>query len=103
METLRNCIMNGRLTGYATRQFNDPIVRELRLKTNEAHNLHMPEKQLSPDQLFAHYLKIWCTHGFPTLGDDCGRGCDGMTLQVTTRVGYVKNPIGTAQNISNSR
>jgi ADP-ribosylglycohydrolase len=99
MDTLRECISNNRLADYSKIQFNDPPVRELRLKTDESHKLHTSEKNLSPEKLFGHRLKIWCTDGFPAIGDDCGKGVEGMILQTTTRVGYVRNPIGTAQNI----
>lgn len=99
MDTLRECIANNRLSGYSKIQFNDPPVKELRLKTDESHRIHTSEKNLSPEKLFAHRLKIWCTDGFPALGDDCGKGVEGMILQVATRDGYVRNPIGTAQNI----
>lgn len=99
MNTLRECIANNRLVGYSRIQFNDPVVKELRLKTDESHKLHIPEKNLSAEKLFGHRLKIWCTDGFPDIGDNCGKGVEGMILQTTTRVGYVRNPIGTAQNI----
>ncbi len=99
MDTLRECIANNRLVGYSKIQFNDLPVRELRLKTDESHRIHTSDKQLSPEKLFGHRLKIWCTDGFPALGDDCGKSVEGMILQVATRFGYVRNPIGTAQNI----
>jgi len=99
MDTLRECISNNRIAGYSKIRFNDPIVKELRLKTDESHKLHTTEKQLSPEKLFGHRLKIWCTDGFPNLGDDCGKGVEGMILQITTRQGFARNPIGIAQNI----
>lgn len=99
METLRECVSNNRIEGYSRNRFDDPPVRELRLKTDESHKLYLAENKLSPEKLLAHRLKVWCAEGFTTLDDTCGKGAEGMLLQTTTREGYVRNPIGVANNV----
>lgn len=103
IETLKDSIKNNRLENYAKRQFNDPIVGELRLKTDTTHRVSNASKNLSPEFLFADKLKFWVIEGFPALGDDIGKGCEGMTHQIATRHGFVKNPVGIARNIWSRR
>jgi ADP-ribosylglycohydrolase len=103
IETLKESINNDRLTDYSKRQFNDPVVGELRLKTDTTHRVSNASKKLSPEVLFADKLKFWVIEGFPSLGDDIGKGCEGMTHQIATRHGYVKNPVGIARNIWSRR
>jgi len=103
IETLKDSIKHNRLENYAKRQFNDPIVNELRLKTDTTHRVSNSSRNLSPEILFADKLKFWVIEGFPGLGDDIGKGCEGMTHQIATRHGYVKNPVGIARNIWSRR
>lgn len=103
IDTLKESMRNGRLENYSKRQFNDPIVGELRLKTDTTHRVSNASKNLSPEILYADKLKYWVIEGFPELGDDVGKGCEGMTHQIATRHGYVKNPVGIARNIWSRR
>jgi len=99
LDTLKDCSSNGRLNNYSKQIFNDPSVKELRLKTDSSNRVHKPVSQLSPEQLFAYKLKYWVTEGFPAIGDDVGKGCESLVHQISTRAGFIKNPIGIAQNI----
>ena len=99
MDTLRECMANNRLQGYPNRRFVDPEVNDLRLKTDAGNRIHMPVKDLPPENLFAYKLKFWVTEGFPAVGDDAGKGCESIVYQTATRVGFIKNPVGIARNI----
>ena len=103
LDTLKDCSSNGRLNNYSKKLFNDPVVNELRLKTDTSNRVHKPIEQLSPEQLFAYKLKYWVNEGFPTVGDDIGKGCESLVHQISTRYGFVKNPIGIARNIWQKR
>ena len=99
LDTLKECLASGRLNGYASKRFNDPPVNNLRLKTDQSHRIHMPAGQLPPENLFAYKLKHWVLEGFPAVGDDIGKGCESIVHQISTRMGFVRNPIGIARNI----
>ena len=47
--------------------------------------------------------KYWVNEGFPAVGDDIGKGCESLVHQISTRYGFVKNPIGIARNIWQKR
>ena len=98
-DVLAECMANNRFKNYDKRQFLDPVVRDLRLKSDNSTRLHMPANELSPEVLFAYKLKRWVLEGFPALGDEVGKGCNGTVLNIVDRWCYVKNPVGTASNI----
>lgn len=102
MDTLKECISKHKLEGFEHKTFDDPVVKSLRLTTN-SDNKYYPAKSLEPTNLFAYKLKYWATEGFQALGDTMGKGCEQIVYQITTRSGYISNPIGISRNIWNKR
>lgn len=102
MDTLRECISGKKLNNYSNRKFKDEDIHSLRLHT-DSNNRHFESKSLAPINLFAYRLKQWATEGFRDLGDTMGKGCEQIVFQMTTRQGYIKNPIGISKNIWRTR
>lgn len=97
METLKECLENGRIDNFEYAKFVDPEIKALRLKAEQSNKAYKSVNLLRPDKLFAYKLRQWITDGFPVLGDTVGKGCDGYIMQVSSRVHYSKNPVGVAR------
>jgi len=97
METLKECLENGRLNNFEYAKFDDPDIKSSRLRAEQSNNSYKTINLLKPDKLFAYKLRQWKTEGFPALGDTVGKGCEGFIIQVVSRMHYSRNPVGVAK------